>query len=216
MAYHTRMTLLLLVTALPVLVGAFRFPLLNKSGKIFYGLCVFSLATESAAYYTAVQYHSNIMVYNVCNVGQMFLACLFFNQAIPGFRKRNIGMAIGILSVILGLLNFLYLQPVQEIADYFLLYQALVMIGLCIIGLLPALKLQYPDKNVQAVDFWFIVILGSYRTVTYFLFSVIKFYTWRSPDLALECTWGLYAASVLWSLGATVVFLNYPKLLQHV
>ncbi len=211
-AYYLKSDFLILTLALPVIIGASRFRLLDKGSKIIFYITVLCLVSESLAYLMAVKYRNNMVVYNLNNLLEVFLTCFYFNIIIDRFRKKNIGRLIGIFSLVVWTINILFFQSINSIISYFLFYQALVTVAMSLTALSTFLKPGDRRELKKEVHFWFPVILIFCWSMTYLLFSLVKFYSSRLREEAPEVIMALYVVSIVTNMAFAFVFYYYPKL----
>jgi len=215
-AYYLKSTILIFTAFLPVIIGLFRYRIMDPGARIFFYLCVLSLTVESLAYYMAFRYHNNLVVYNLSSIIELFLISVYFNYTIESFRKRNIGLIIGLIGVIVGVVNNFFIQSIYRITYLFLFYQSLVIITMSIISLAAFLK---PDDSRQIkneVHFWLPVILIFFWSLSYLFFSVINFYSVRLKVVAPEIILILFLIGVLTNIAIATIFFLYPKMNHHV
>jgi len=99
MNYYLALLISLFSSGLPVLFAIPRYRLLDKASKIIFLLLALAFVTECTAAIVAQHLHNNMSVYNISNLGQVFLISLYFNYCIYDFKKYNVGILIGILSI---------------------------------------------------------------------------------------------------------------------
>jgi len=173
-----------------------------------------SFLEESLAYYWALRYNRNTVVYNITNIIEIFIVSLYFNYAISFFRKRNIGIIIGAFSVAFGIINNFFIQSPNSITNYFLFYQALVTIAMCIILLSTFMVHSYTGNVKKEVHFWLAVILMFCWSFCYLVFTLMKYYTTTAIGTIAVVT--LTVVGIITNLSIAVIFYLYPKMNTYV
>jgi len=214
--FYVKGNIILLTAFLPVLFGLLRYRVLDRGSRIFFYISVLGLVTESLAYYMAHKYRDNLVVYNLSNIFELFMVCLYFNYTIKSFGKRHIGWIIGIIAVLVGFINDFYIQSIHGITDVFLLFHALVAISLSIFSLLSFMQPDDTRQVKQEVHFWFPVIQIFSWSFTYLLFSLIGFYAARLKTTAPQVILALFLVDVITNLAIATIFILYPKMRAHV
>lgn len=213
--YYVRTNILILTEALPVVICAIRFKMFDNGTRMFAALCTLNLITESLAYYMAVKYGNNIMVYNIADIMEVVIICQYLNYLSPILRKKRRGLFITAFTAILGIINVFILQPVNQIPEYFLFFQALLTISLSILSLYPYLMPDNVQEVTKEVHFWLPVSLILSSSLTYLLFVVIKVYTAKHIAVPFITT-ALYLVTIVTNISRTVIFFLYPKMKSYV
>jgi len=214
--YYLKSNILIITAFLPVIIGVFRYRAMDLGTKIFFYLSVLGLVVESLAYYMAFRYHNNLIAYNLSNIIELFLISVYFNYTIESFRKRNIGLIIGLVGVIAGIVNNFFIQSIYGITHFFLFYQSLVIITLSITSLAAFLKPEDSRQIKNEVHFWLPVILIFSWSLSYLFFSVINFYSVKLKVVAPEVILALFLIGVLTNIAVAIIFFLYPKMNHHV
>ena len=141
--YLVRAGIIVFTFFLPVAIGSYRYHKLDKGTKYFYYLAIFLFLSESYAHYRALHHEKNIVSYNISIITELLLVSVYLNFSFDAFRKKNIGLIIGVASTILGIINIVFIQSPYEIATYFLFFQALVTIVLSMTALSFFLDINY-------------------------------------------------------------------------
>jgi len=179
---------------------------------MFLSLLVFAFLTDFCAYFAAIKYHNNMPVYNVSNLVQIFLIALYFNYCIKVFMKRHVGIYIGLLSVIVGILNIAFLQPLNIFNSNFFLFQTILVL---LFGTL--LYVQYLRSAVYfriqySPHFWLVMVLVISYAINLLNFSLYDFYTTRMKEHKNWIDISIIYFNCLTNLGFGLVFLLYPKM----
>jgi hypothetical protein len=212
--YYLRTNLMIATAAIAVGAGIYRYSKFDRATKLFFYFAVCSFLEESLAYYWALRYNRNTVVYNITNIIEIFIVSLYFNYAISFFRKRNIGIIIGAFSVAFGIINNFFIQSPNSITNYFLFYQALVTIAMCIILLSTFMVHSYTGNVKKEVHFWLAVILMFCWSFCYLVFTLMKYYTTTAIGTIAVVT--LTVVGIITNLSIAVIFYLYPKMNTYV
>src|ERR1700744_316863 len=119
--YIVCLALNLLCAASPVVMGGVRFKILGKPARIFWVFNIAILVTEIVAAVYASKFGDNTDVYNVGTIVQTGMITLFFNYATPILMKRNVGIHISVIGMILGLmfLHSKFLHPYNYLLYFY-------------------------------------------------------------------------------------------------
>ncbi len=147
---------LLLVAAI---VSVVRFTVVDQAAKVFCILMVCTCVSEILALYVSYVFRNNLAVFAVFDIIQMVLTCLYFNYSIDIFYKWNLGIHFGAVSVILGILNILYLQPINTFNTYFLIYESYTIIAMSLFSFFRLLLMHEQLKIKYYIHFWIPVCL---------------------------------------------------------
>lgn len=203
-------------TLLPVIAGAVRYKILDKGSRIFFYWTVANFLVESVACLAAVCWHNNLVVYNIGNIIELFIIAIYFNYTVKAFRRRNIGIYIGIGCVAAGILNDTFLESWTSIDHFFLLLEALTVITMSMTAILAYFNFSYNGKLTNEVHFWFRVTLIFFWGISYFLFTLVDYYSTRLHTVAPALIVALPLVAILTNLAIATVFFLYPKLHVYV
>lgn len=65
---------------------------------------------------------------------ELLVLCLYFNETIVIFKKRNLGIYIGLAGIVISAIDSIFLQPPpKNFNSYFLLFEACTVIIMCLI-----------------------------------------------------------------------------------
>lgn len=211
MNYYLQSVINLLLAALPVIIGAFNFKILDYGAKVIYELLVLSLLTEILAVFFAYRYRNNTPVINISNLLQSFFICLYFNYCIKIFRKRHIGVYIGLFSIIAGILNMVFLEPINTYNSNYFLFQTILVFALGIIFYIQMLSLPYFKLQTNP-HFWFIVVLISFYVLNYFALSLYTYFASRFKNHNGIIDLSVFFLNCLTNIGFSIVLAYYPKM----
>jgi hypothetical protein len=209
--YHLIMCISLILFALPFFVALSRYKHLDKASRIFCMFLGLSFAGECTAMACAYVYKNNMPVYAVLNILEMCMLSLYFNYSISSFARWHIGIFISVLSVVLGVVNLVCFQSLNDLNNIYLYYQGIAVIGMSMIAMVQFLiNVDYMQFE-QTPHFWIPALL--------ILFWVISFLHWGLYDFLLEkfpASGWLVNNVILFicfimNTGYTVIFFFYPR-----
>ena len=194
------------VVFISMLLGIYRLAMLDRPAKIILAMLVLEVVNEIIAFIFAKKFHNNMPVYNINNIIELFLATLYFNYVISSFRKNNFGIKLAILFIILGILNYIYLQPLTAFSVNFLLFEGFCIIAMSLIAFYRFLLVQEDLQLYRFPHFWFISIFLFFWSITYL--------NWGLFPIIVNKISGIYIWIVnVISYGSIgLVYLFYPKM----
>jgi len=190
----------------------YRYKHLDKASRIFSLLIGLTFITETVAYIVARIYRNNMAVYSIFNPVQMFMYSLYFNYAIDVFRKRHIGIYIGIIASLLGLVSILYFQPITHFNSYFLIFEGITVIGMSLFAFFRLLLISDGLILYKYAHFWLMAILVSFWAVTFFDWSMYEYFSNQSKEPLWIVNLFILMENIVSYLAFGFVFLLYPKM----
>lgn len=210
MDYTIRFVIYLAVIFMAIVISVFKYKQLDKASKVFCVLLVTTLISETCSFFLAKYYRNNFPVYHFFAPVQLFLVGLYFNYAIESFRRKNIGLYIGIIGILFSAFNTLYLQPIKTFNSYFLLFEGLCTIFMC----LYAFNKMFVNDDIDILKshhFWFTFILLTFWSITYVNWGVREFIRYKMLEMIFSVGNVLWLVNVLTYSGIAFVFLFYRK-----
>lgn len=196
---------------LTVIATVIRWKELRNTDRIIGFFILLAGFGELASYFLIKFVGSNYFFSHIYSPIELFVLCFYFNQSILSFRKRNLGIYIGIVGIIVSLIDSIFFQnPFTSLNSYFLLFEASVIIVLCLISFFQIL-MDEERMPYNFAHFWITIGLLFFWCSTFTgwgLFSLLG----RSEALSLftmllRCIqWILYGALLL-------VLIRYKKLI---
>ncbi|MBE9668128.1 hypothetical protein [Mucilaginibacter boryungensis] len=212
MNYYISVIMSLSSSALPVLIAALRYKMLDKASRIIFYLLTLAFLTECVAAVVAYKYRNNLAVYNVSNLGQVFLIALYFNYCSNTLKRRNIGLLIGLFSIVVGVLNMWFLQPIKTYNSNYFLYQTLIVLALGMFVYTQFLLNQTYLKIQRSPHFWFILVLFFFYVFNFFTMSLYDYETRHLNGYKRFIDYSIAYLSATTNIAFTLVFLFYPRL----
>lgn len=191
---NTQFIIYLFLLTLSFITSVYHYKSSDGASRIISLLLGLTVLSETISYFFAKKYHNNMPVYHFFNPVELFMVALYFNMSIDSFRKRNIGIYIGLTGIILSTLNTIFLQPLFSLNSYFLLFE-----GFCIISMaLFSYREMFEDEQmiiIQNPHFWFSSIFLFVSGVTY-------------TNWALYSIVGMKMANILPPLNTIILIIN--------
>jgi hypothetical protein len=172
---YTSFYLYISVLFLAVVGGVYKLNQKDKASKVLVILLTLTLLSECTAHWAAVKFRNNMFVYHFFAPIQLILLGIYFDFT-GRVKKRKIGLAIGVLSALVAIVNTIYFQPLRILNSNFLLFEGLTIMGLALYTFQQILS----DDRIDIYrygHFWTIVILIFFWSVTYTtwaLYSVLQ------------------------------------------
>lgn len=203
---------LVFILVVAVMTGFARLKHFDMGTRILYCMVVVDMASETIGLYTALKYHTNAIVYNISSVLDFFLLSMYFNDVIDVFYKRKIGWYIAGASVLLWMLNLIFLQPIDVFGTNFLFVEGFVIIAVSLFGFFRLLLHHDQLRLFRYHHFWFIAMVLLYWSLTFLNFGFYSLITIKVIKRAWVMISIIWMANVLLYLGIAIVFLLYPKM----
>lgn len=211
--YYLYLTVTLIAATLPCVMGLLRLRSLDLPSKIFLSLMVVGLATEILAAIAAKNLGNNMPVYNISNLVQVILICLYYNYAIAVFRKFRIGWYLGVFSVLVGLLNIAFLQPLDKHNTYYGGFQMILVVLLTMALIQNELQAAIYTYRIRwSVHFWFSFLLTNLAILGVFNFSLYDFLVKKLGNDMDAVNGIMVGISALFNTAFATVFFLYPKM----
>jgi hypothetical protein len=185
---------------------------LDRGSKILAILVCCAFLNEGAAYFMARKYHNNIPLYTVYSLIEFGILCFYFNNIIDVFIKKNMGLYIGIVGILLGLINLKFVQSLNTINSYFLFLEGLSLVGMSLFAFF-RLLLKHDSLNLfKYHHFWFICIIVFFWSITFLNWGLYDYFNLKWHHLIWKINIALSVAGSIAYGGFGLVFLFYPKM----
>jgi len=190
----------------------YRYKVLDAASKVLAILVCCAFVNEGAAFYLEKKYHNNLPLYAIYCLIEFFILCLYFNKIIDVFIRRNFGIYIGIFGIVLGALNIIFVQHMNNLNSYFLLFEGLSVIGMSLFAFF-RLLLKYDTFYLYKYPhFWFISILIFFWSITFITWGLYDYINLKLGHRAWKINFGILTVGVITYVSFGCVFLMYPKL----
>lgn len=200
------------VIALATISFIFRYGKVDFPSKIIGLLLCLTFLNERIADYCAHVYNNSIIVYGAFSPIQLLLISWYFNNSIRFFRKKNIGLKIGIPFLILGYVNYFFVQGPKVMNSYFLLTESILVVGMSMYAFY---RMMLEDEGLELTKyphFWF--------TSFFLLFWLGTFFIWGLYDFVIRqlhidsdvLRAVLLVMNAITYIGIGLVYWFYPKM----
>jgi hypothetical protein len=200
------------VIYLATIVSIVRWGILSRADRMIVLVLVLSAIQQSIPVFSTASREEVALMYNINALAEFLLISLYFNYSQPTFRKRNTGIIIGSVGVVLGIVNMLFIQRFDVVNTYFLLAEAIAIVVFCMAAFLQ-MPLSETHRPTRASDFWITVLLLCYASGSLigWLFMAIAGDGGESlfQQVFLRL---LVVFNLAFFIGAGLVFFNYKKL----
>jgi len=189
---------------------------LDQASRAFAILITIGCLTEIAAYFSAKRFHNNYPVYNIYGCIELLFLCLYFNYSIDVFRKKNIGIYIGIAGFLAGIADLLWIEKgsLYRGNSAFNFLENIVVISLCLFALARML-VQPGIRLTRQVHFQLTVLLVFFFSITFpyeYIYDYVVFIRRISHEAAWFMSWSYHVINIVFYVAVIVVFLKYSKL----
>lgn len=209
-AYAVRIYFIILTTLVALCFLQRRY-LKSADKRLAYLFCL-TLLTETCADFAITWYRNNTFVYQVWSPIELLLICCYFNEAIPAFKKYNIGIIIGIAGFIAAILNVILFQPINTHNSFFLLFEGFAIISMCLISFY---YLVLKDAEiVHNPHFWFTTIFLFYWSSVFVYWGIYNFLLTSMKEYMKAATYMLWSINYLSYVSFSIVFVRYRKISQ--
>lgn len=148
--------------------------------KILTWLLGITFLVEVGAFFLAYVAGANLSLYNVFLVVQFLFVSLYFNYSIDTFRKKNIGIWIGVTGIILGILNNLFVQSLLEVNSYFILFAGISIISMSLYSfarLMLVRDFEDTDQDLlHCPQFWVTVSMTFFWSTSFLLWGMYEYF----------------------------------------
>lgn len=211
MLYDVKSFIYFFIIASAMFCGIIRYKLLDRGLKTIVILLFITLITEITASVTAYKFHTNALVYSVFNFIQFFFIALYFNSSVDLFKKSNAAIYIGIVVIIGGILNYVYL-PKSEMNTNFLLVEAFFTIAFALFSLYRQLLFYEQLDLFYYPHFWLSIIFLFFWSVTFMIWGLNNIMLVKFAKFWDHIWIFLWSINVVTYLGIAFVFVFYNKM----
>lgn len=211
MSVSAQFVLYLSLMTLSLLIGLLRYKHCDTASGIIILLLAVTLISELTSYYFAVTYSNNMPVYHVFNPTELLIISFYFNFSIKAFRRKNIGIYIGLIGVVLGIINTVFFQPIKSLNSYFLLFEGFTVIFMSLFSY----REMFEDIHVNAArnpHFWFSSIFLFISGVTYSNWALYGFVGAEMTEIVPSINFIILTVSTIAYACFGIVFFLIPKM----
>jgi hypothetical protein len=209
LSYELLLLSLLLIT---IVIALRQWKILSRADRWMSVLLILTFIQESVAGYLAIHKMNNFPTYHVYTPIELFLIINYFDQSIQIIKDRYVGVYLGLAAVVISIINTLFFQSFYSINSYYLLFEGIVVIGLCMLSFYKLLVREdvVPQKMVL---FWISVCFLFYWCLSYTDLGMWVATIDRNNLFKKILAAALYYANILFYLGLATVFFRYKKLI---
>lgn len=190
----------------------YKFKIIDLPSRILCLLLGLTFISELTAFAAAKKYGNNLPVYAVFSIVQLVLVALYFNFTIDVFSKKNIGLYIGGLGIVVGILNSMFLQPVNTFNSNFLFFEGLCIIAMALFSFFRLLLMNDDLRLHQYPHFWFGVILVLFWSVTFLNWGLYDYYSIKFKNEVWKIGTSILVVNVFTYMAIGINFLIYHKM----
>lgn len=195
--------------------GIYRYKILDDAAKIFAVFVCLSVVSENLAFFAAQKFRNNMPVYAIYSLIEFGMVSLYFNNAIDVFRRYNIGYYVGIAGIILGILNIAFLQGLNQLNSYFLVFEGICIIGMALFSFFRLLLKHDQLRLNRYHHFWFATILAFFWSVTFINWSLYDYFSLKFTDKMWIINASIIVVNIITYLAISSVFILYPKMQRN-
>lgn len=194
------------------LCGAYRYKKLDDASKIFAILLGIASASEIIASIAAIKFHNNMPVYAIYSLIEFCIICLYFNNSIDVFIKKNVGVHIAFIGVLLGIANLRFIQGINTLNSYFLIFEGITIIGMALFSFFRLLIRHDMLRFTRYHHFWFAAILVFFWSVTFLNWSLYEYFNTNYKDHVSIINLSILLVNIITYISISCVFILYPKM----
>ena len=194
------------------ILSVWQWKALAKEDKIIALLIGLTTIEEIIAALASHKFQNNLWVFHIYSPIEFFLISLYFNYCIRTFRKKKIGLGIGLFGIVLAICNTLFIQKITTINSYYLLFEGSLVIIYCLLSfhqiLMDEERLPY-----RFAHFWITICFIIYWSSTFTGWGIYN--VLDKDEFLLNPIFDkvLAAANFAFYLGLSAVFIFYKKLI---
>lgn len=213
MNYYLEFSIYLISLLLPFVWSIKRYPEMDQASRMFCYITGISVSGEIIGLAASLSYGTNIPVYNVIGICNLVLLCLYFNYAIPVFRKHRVGIVLAVISVIVWTLSLFLFDTMHKMNTPYMFFESALTLGMAGFSIEQLLvkKSKTWIRLRNSPHFWFAWILFAYWCIT---ITQWLMYT-RFKAITEAHTWFsllLMTITVLVNIAFFFIFFRYPKM----
>ncbi|WP_123985167.1 hypothetical protein [Taibaiella soli] len=202
------MALLLLASV----IGGYRYKQFDKPTKFFYFFICAACLTEIIGYISSMKWKGNMPIYSIYSLLEFGVLSLYFNFSIDSFKARNIGIYIAIGGILLGILNIIFLQPLNSYNSYYLFFEAIGIITMCLFSFFRMLLREEGLVLYTYPHFWFAAVLAFFWSITFLNWGLYDYFYDHEKAKAWIVSISNISVNILTYATITGIFFLYPKM----
>lgn len=124
----------------------------------------------------------------------------------------NVGIYVGIVGIILGILNVIFIQSLNTLNSYFLFFEAISVIGMSLFAFFRMLLKDEALNLYRYSHFWFISIMMFFWSITFLYWGLFDYLNEKLKQEAWKITLLEFVVAIITYTSIGLIFLLYPKL----
>ncbi len=195
-------------------IAIFRFAKVDKATRALCCWIWLGVTTESLAWLWALRQGNNMPVYTISSFAELAIICSYFHFSQPDIGKKKIGYLVVPAVTILGVLNLIYLQPIDQNNSNFVFLECLVF---SIMGLYSIYRLLLADdiRLTQQTHFWIVLIFQFYQCGSLWNWGFYNYMLRRHNDVLIVWQAIFITINVIVYAGFALVLFLYPKMRRN-
>jgi len=190
-----------------------RYKMVDKTTRYIFLWIWLGLLTEAAGYIAIRLFQTNLPVYSISSILEFIILCLYFNKSVPPLKERAIGLLLAVAGLLLGILNTIFLQPLQTVNSNFLFLECLVIVCLALYALYR--MFVEPDLKLwKETHFCFSCLIVFYECVSLWNWGIYGYIVQFYPEKSMVLNISLIAGNLLVYLSCGILIYLYPKMRQ--
>lgn len=204
-----------IIGLLAFLCGLWNFRTIDRSQHFITLLLGIAFFTECIAYYLDKRYHNNLSAYSISNLFQFLAVALYFNFSIKEFRRKGIGIMIGLGGVGLGIANIIFLQPLDQMDSYFMLFEGIMIISLCLFAFANLMLENRSNRTSLQLNphFWICTTLTFFWSITFLSWGFYDYILFTDPGHIWIIHTLIISVNIVTYFGLGIALLRFPKAL---
>ncbi len=200
----------LFVLCLATVCCLWRFRQVDLPARIFALFVLVSTFTEVLAHLAAARFQNNMPIYAIYSLMEFGFISLYFNYSIDVFARKRIGYIIGGVGLVFGATNIIFIQGLDKMNSYFMIFEGIAIIGMGLFSFLRLLQKNEAFDMRYYHHFWLTTILVFFWAVTLINWSLYNYFTVKSSGHMNAINAAMLFFNIFIYLGVTGVFLMMP------
>lgn len=192
--------------------ATFRWRKLDKTSKYICAFIWLGALSELIGWYFTQTFNNNLPVYAICNIVELCIISLYFNNLISGFQKFNIGMIIASVGGLLGTVNIVFFEPLKTISFNFVFFECVIIVCLCLYSVFLMLVAEEDHVLWKEFHFWTTCTLLFYQCASLWNWGIYNYTTQLSSEKIALLNISMLFINVITYLALTYLLYQFPKL----
>lgn len=185
----------------------------DTSTRLIVILILATTLSEIIAHILLIRTTNNLVVYHIFTATEFLLLSAYFNSIVSFFKKKKIGLVIGIIGCLISIFNSIYIQPYNTTFNTnFLVIESIVLVTFCLCYFYDFLKTTHKTSKYITPQFWIACILltfWSFTSLRWILEMAAPGLVKRNIEVIRTM---MYVINMITYTGFGLVFLFYKKL----